>query len=84
VAVVKRAPTKAKDPSQLLADARGANCDGVLSVQLVPGTPANGVGIAKLTLLDDKLLISAGAIDGAALANGSSDGAAPKGNAPKL
>jgi len=84
VAVVKRAPTKAKDPSQLLADARGANCDGVLSVQLVPGTPANRVGIAQFTLLDVKQLLSAAAIDGAALANGSSDGAAPKGNAPKL
>lgn len=84
VAVVKRAPTKAKDPSQLLADAKGANCDGVLSVQLVPGTPADRVGIAQFTLLDVKQLLSAAAIDSAALANGSPDGAAPKGIAPKL
>jgi len=84
VAVVKRAPTKAKDPSQLLTDAKGANCDGVLSVQLVPGTPADRVGIAQFTLLDVKQLLSAAAIDGAALANGSTDGAAPKGSAPKL
>jgi hypothetical protein len=84
VAVVKRAPTKAKDTSQLLADAKGANCDGVLSVQLVPGTVADRVGIAQFILLDVKQLLSAAAIDGAALPNGSADGAAPKGSAPKL
>jgi hypothetical protein len=84
VAVVKRAPTKAKDPSALLTDAKGANCDGVLSVQLVPGTPADRVGIAQFTLLDVKLLLSATAIDNAALTNGSSDGPGPKGSAPKL
>jgi hypothetical protein len=83
VAVVKRAPTKAKDPSQLLTDAKGANCDGVLSVQLVPGTVADRVGIAQFILLDVKQLLSAAAID-AAFANGSADSAAPKGSAPKL
>jgi hypothetical protein len=84
VAVVKRAQTKAKDPSQLLTDAKGANCDGVLSVQLVPGTPADRVGIAQFTLLDVKQLLSAAQIDGAALAGGPADGAAPKGSAPRL
>jgi hypothetical protein len=84
VAVVKRAQTKAKDPSALLTDAKGANCDGVLSVQLVPGTPADRVGIAQFTLLDVKQLLSAAAIDGAALAAGPGDGAAPRGSAPKL
>ncbi len=84
VAVVKRAPTKAKEPSALLADAKGANCDGVLSVQLVPGTPASRVGIAQFTLFDVKQLLSAAAIDGAALAAGPSDGAAPRGSTPKL
>jgi hypothetical protein len=84
VAVAKRAPTRAKDPGQLLADAKGANCEGVLSVQLVPGTSADRVGIAQFTLLDVKQLLSAAAIDGAALAAGPPDGAAPKGSAPKL
>ena len=84
VAVVKRAPTKAKDPGALLTDAKGANCDGVLSVQLVPGTPADRVGIAQFTLLDVKQLISATAIDNAALTTGSTDGLSPKGSAPKL
>jgi hypothetical protein len=84
VAVVKRAQTKAKDPTALLADAKGANCDGVLSVQLVPGTSADRVGIAQFTLLDVKQLLSAAAIDGAALAAGPADGSSPRGSAPKL
>jgi hypothetical protein len=84
VAVVKRAQTKAKEPSAMLAEAKGANCDGVLSVQLVPGTPADRVGIAQFTLLDVKQLVSAAAIDSAALAAGSSGGSIPKGSAPKL
>ena len=84
VAVVKRAQTKAKEPSAMLAEAKGANCDGVLSVQLVPGTPADRVGIAQFTLLDVKQLVSAAAIDSAALAAGPSEGSMPKGSAPRL
>jgi len=84
VAVVKRAQTKAKEPSAMLAEAKGANCDGVLSVQLVPGTPADRVGIAQFTLLDVKLLVSAAAIDSATLAAGQNEGPMPKGSAPKL
>jgi hypothetical protein len=84
VAVVKRAQTKAKEPSAMLAEAKGANCDGVLSVQLVPGIPTDRVGIAQFTLLDVKQLVSAAAIDSAALAGGSSEGSMPKGSAPKL
>jgi hypothetical protein len=84
VAVIKRAQTKAKEPSAMLAEAKGANCDGVLSVQLVPGTPADRVGIAQFTLLDVKQFVSAAAIDSAALASGPSEGPSPKGSAPKL
>ena len=47
----------------MLAEAKGANCDGVLSVQFIPGTPPDRVGIAQFTLLDVKLVISASAID---------------------
>ena len=83
VAVVKRAQTKAKDPTALLTDAKGANCDGVLSVQLVPGTPADRVGIAQFTLLDVKQLLSAAAIDGAALAAGSGRRLRPQGQRAK-
>ncbi|HVQ69210.1 MAG TPA: hypothetical protein VMT08_17095 [Bradyrhizobium sp.] len=84
VAVVKRAQTKAKEPIAMLTDAKGANCDGVLSVQLVPGTPADRVGIAQFTLLDVKQLVSAAAIDSAALGAGLSEGPMPRGSAPKL
>jgi hypothetical protein len=84
VAVVKRAQAKAKDPTAMLTEAKGANCDGVLSVQLVPGTPAGRVGIAQFTLLDVKQLVSAATIDSAALANGANEGALPKASAPKL
>ena len=84
VAVVKRAQTKAKEPSAMLTEAKGANCDGVLSIQLVPGTAADRVGIAQFTLLDVKQLVSAAAIDSAALATGSTDGPMPRGSAPKL
>jgi hypothetical protein len=55
-----------------------------LSVQLVPGTPADRVGIAQFTLLDVKQLVSAAAIDSAALAAGPSEGSMPRGSAPKL
>ena len=83
VAVVKRAQAKAKTLSAMFDEAKGANCDGVLSVQLVPGTPSDRVGIAQFTLLDTKLVVSATAIDNEAAA-GRSDTAMPKGSAPKL
>lgn len=83
VAVVKRAQAKAKTLSAMFDEAKGANCDGVLSVQLIPGTPADRVGIAQFTLLDTKLVVSATAIDNEAAA-GHGDAAMPKGSAPKL
>jgi hypothetical protein len=85
VAVVKRALAKDKTLSALLDDAKGANCDGVLSVQLTSGTPSDRVGEALFTLLDVKRVISAAAIDGEALAAAQGEGnALPKGSAPKL
>jgi hypothetical protein len=84
VAVVKRAQTRAKELTAMLAEAKGANCDGVLSVQLVPGTPPDRVGIAQFTLLDVKRVISAAAIDSSALAAEQNGQSAPKGSAPKL
>jgi len=85
VAVIKRAQTKAKMLGAMLDEAKGANCDGVLSVQLVPGTPPDRVGIAQFTLLDVKLVVSAAAIDNEAIAADQNERKAlPKGNAPKL
>lgn len=82
IAVVKRALAKEKTLVALLDDAKGANCDGVLSVHLTPGTASDRVGTAEFTLLDVKRVISAAAIDSEASAAGGS--ALPKGAAPKL
>lgn len=85
VAVVKRAQAKEKTLTAMLSEAKGANCDGVLSVQLIPGTAPDRVGIAQFSLLDVKRVISAAAIDNEALAAEQSErNALPKGSAPKL
>jgi len=85
VAVVKRAQTKEKVLAAMLSEAKGANCDGVLSVQLIPGTAPDRVGIAQFSLLDVKRVISAAAIDNDAMAAEQNErNASPKGSAPKL
>src|SRR5215218_9414072 len=85
VAVVKRAQAKEKTLAAMLTEAKGANCDGVLSVQLIPGAAPDRVGIAQFSLLDVKRVISASAIDNDALAAEQAErNAAPKGSAPKL
>ena len=85
VAVVKRAQAKEKALAAMLGEAKGANCDGVLSVQLIPGTSPDRVGIAQFSLLDVKRVISAAAIDNEALAAEQNErNAVPKGSAPKL
>jgi hypothetical protein len=84
VAVVRRSiAAKEKLLASLIDDARGANCDGVLSVQFTPSTHPDRISIAQFVMLDVKRVISASAIDAEALAAGNG-GAAPKGNAPKL
>ncbi|HMH73294.1 MAG TPA: hypothetical protein VK554_13445 [Bradyrhizobium sp.] len=85
VAVVKRSQAKEKSLSAMLDEAKGANCDGALSVQLTPGTTPGQVGNAQFTLLDFKRLISAAAIDDNALvAEKNERNPTPQGNAPKL
>ena len=85
VAVVKRSQVKEKTLSAMLDEAKGANCDGVLSVQLVPGTTPDRVGLAQFTILDLKRIISAAAIDTEALAAEQNErNPVPKGSAPKL
>jgi hypothetical protein len=84
VAVVKRSiAAKEKLLATLIEDARGANCDGVFSVQFTPSTQADRISIAQFVLLDAKRVVSASAIDAEALANGNGD-SLPKGSAPKL
>jgi hypothetical protein len=85
VAVVKRSQAKEKSLSAMLDEAKGANCDGALSVQLTPGTSPGQVGNAQFTLLDFKRMISAAAIDDNALvAEKNERNPTPQGNAPKL
>jgi hypothetical protein len=85
VAVVKRSQAKEKSLSAMLDQAKAANCDGALSVQLTPGTTPGQVGNAQFTLLDFKRLISAAAIDDNALvAEKNERNPTPQGNAPKL
>ena len=85
VAVVKRSQAKEKSLSAMLDEAKAANCDGALSVQLTPGTTPGQVGNAQFTLLDFKRLISAAAIDDNALvAERNERNPTPQGNAPRL
>jgi hypothetical protein len=85
VAVVKRSQAKEKSLSAMLDEAKGANCDGALSVQLTPGATPGQVGNAQFTLLDFKRMISAAAIDDNALvAEKNERNPTPQGNAPKL
>jgi len=85
VAVVKRSQAREKSLSAMLDEAKGANCDGALSVQLTPGTTPGQVGNAQFTLLDFKRMISAAAIDDNALvAEKNERNPTPQGNAPKL
>ena len=85
VAVVKRSQAKEKSLSAMLDEAKAANCDGALSVQLTPGPTPGQVGNAQFMLLDFKRMISAAAIDDNALvAEKNERNPTPQGNAPKL
>lgn len=85
VAVVKRALEKEKKLTALLGEAKGANCEGALSVELTPGATPDRVGKAQFTLLDFKRMISAAKIDADALAEArNDDNPSPKVRAPKL
>jgi len=85
VAVVKRSQAKEKSLSAMLEEAKGANCDGALSVQLTPGAAPDRIGNAQFTLLDFKCIVSAAAIDGDALAAEQNErNPRPQGTAPKL
>jgi hypothetical protein len=85
VAAIKRSLAKEKSLSAMLDEAKAANCDGALSVQLTPGVVPDRVGNAQFTLLDFKRIVSATAIDDEALAaEKNARNPAPQGSAPKL
>jgi hypothetical protein len=85
VAAVKRSLAREKTLNAMLDEAKAANCDGALSVQLTPGVVPDRIGNAQFTLLDFKRIVSAAAIDGDALAAENKErNPLPEGNAPKL
>jgi hypothetical protein len=85
VAVAKRLQAREKTLNAMLDEAKGAYCDGALSVQLTPGIAPDRIGTAQFTLLDFKRIISAAAIDAAALAaEANTRNPAPQGSVPKL
>ncbi len=85
VAGVKRSLAKEKTLSAMLDEAKGANCDGALSVELTPGISPDRIGSAQFTLVDFKRIVSAAAIDSDALvAQKNERSPTPQGSAPKL
>jgi hypothetical protein len=85
VAVVKRSQARENTLTAMLAEAKEANCDGALSVQLMPGIAPDRIGSARFTLLDFKRIVSAATIDDDALAAEKNErNPEPRGNAPKL
>jgi hypothetical protein len=85
VAGVKRSQAEEKSLNSMLDDAKGANCDGALSVQLTQGITPSRVGHAQFTLVDFKRIVSAAAIDSDALAAEKNErNPTPAGNVPKL
>jgi len=85
VASVKRSQAKEKTLNAMLDEAKRANCDGALSVQLTPGISPDRIGNAQFTLVDFKRIISAAKIDSDALvAEKNERNPTPQGNSPKL
>jgi hypothetical protein len=85
VAGMKRSRAKEKSLGAMLDEAKGAYCDGALSVQLTPGITPDRVGNAQFTLVDFKRIVSAAAIDSDALAAEKNErNPTPQGNVPKL
>ena len=84
--MVKRAQAKEKTLAAMLGEAKGANCDGVVSVQLDAGHRVGpGRRSRSLRCWTSKRVISAAAIDNDAVAAEQNErNAAPKGSAPKL
>lgn len=85
VASVKRSQAREKSLGAMLDEAKGANCDGALSVQLTPGITPDRIGTAQFTLVDFKRIVSAAAIDSDALAAEKNERSpTPQGSVPKL
>ncbi|CAN5211073.1 hypothetical protein BH10PSE11_BH10PSE11_11480 [soil metagenome] len=86
VAVLKRAQATDKTLDKLADEAKGANCDGLGSVEISPGITPDRVSKAEFTLIDFKQIVSAAKIDADAFAAEKNEALnkTPLGNAPKL
>jgi hypothetical protein len=86
VAVLKRAQASDKALDKLATEAKGANCDGLLSVEISPGITPDRVSKTEFTLIDFKQVFSAAKIDADAFAAEKNEALnkTPLGNAPKL
>lgn len=86
VAALKRAQATDRTLDKLAAEAKGANCDGLLSVEISPGITPDRVSKAEFTLIDFKQIVSAARIDADAFAAEKNEALnkTPLGNAPKL
>lgn len=86
VAELKRVQALDKTLDRLVTEAKSANCDGLLTVEISPGITPDRVGKAEFTLIDFKRIISAAKIDADAFAAEKNEALnkTPLGNAPKL
>lgn len=86
VAELKRVQTLDKTLDKLVAEAKTANCDGLLTVEIFPGITPDRVSKAEFTLIDFKQIVSAAKIDADAFAAEKNEALnkTPLGNAPKL
>lgn len=86
VAALKHVQALDKTLDKLVAEAKAANCDGLVTVDILPGITADRVSKAEFTLTDFKQIISAAKIDEDALAAERNEALnkTPLGNAPKL
>lgn len=86
VAALKRSQALDKTLDKLAAEAKAANCDGLVTVDISPGITPDRVSKAEFTLIDFKQIVSAAKIDEDAFAAEKNEALnkTPLGNAPKL
>ncbi|MBI3700379.1 MAG: hypothetical protein HY242_08035 [Afipia sp.] len=86
VAMLKRAEATDKTLPKLADDAKAANCDGLVAVEITNGITTDRVGKADFTLIDFKEIASAAKIDADAFAAEKNEklNKTPMGNSPKL
>jgi hypothetical protein len=86
VAELKRVQALEKTLDKLVTEAKAANCDGLVSVEVFSGITPDRVGKAEFTLIDFKQIASANKIDTDAFAAEKNEALnkTPHGNAPKL